>query len=145
MAYNENLELDSDFTREQYAGGAGQSAPPQAPTVTTTFGNALFTAADAAAARTVLGLGSIAAQAASNVTITGGTINGTSVGATTASTVRGTTVNATTEFQQNGTKVVGAQGAAVADAAGGATVDAEARAAINALLARLRSHGLIAT
>jgi hypothetical protein len=36
------------------------------------------------------------------------------------------------------------QGAAVADASGGATVDAEARTAINALLARVRVHGLIA-
>jgi hypothetical protein len=43
------------------------------------------------------------------------------------------------------TQVVGAQGAAVADATGGATVDAEARTAINDLLARLRTHGLIAT
>lgn len=41
-------------------------------------------------------------------------------------------------------QVVSARGAAVADAAGGATVDAEARAALNALLARLRVHGLIA-
>lgn len=38
-----------------------------------------------------------------------------------------------------------AQGAAVADAAGGATVDAEARTAINTLLARMRTYGLIAT
>lgn len=44
-----------------------------------------------------------------------------------------------------GTKVVGAQGSAVANASGGATVDAEARTAINTLLARLRTHGLIAT
>lgn len=43
------------------------------------------------------------------------------------------------------TQVVGAQGAAVADATGGATIDAEARTALNALLARLRSHGMIAT
>lgn len=49
------------------------------------------------------------------------------------------------EYRASGTKVVGAQGAAVADAAGGATVDAEARTAINTLLARLRTHGLIAT
>ncbi len=48
-------------------------------------------------------------------------------------------------FKSGGTQVVGAQGVAVADASGGATVDAEARAAINALLARLRAHGLIAT
>ncbi|MDP2158759.1 MAG: hypothetical protein Q8K68_13745 [Nitrospirota bacterium] len=44
-----------------------------------------------------------------------------------------------------GTKVIGAQGATVADAAGGATIDAEARTALNALLARVRTHGLIAT
>lgn len=43
----------------------------------------------------------------------------------------------------NSTPIV--QGAAVADASGGATVDAEARTAINALLARIRSTGLIAT
>lgn len=38
-----------------------------------------------------------------------------------------------------------AQPTAVADAAGGATVDTEARAALNALLARLRTLGIIAT
>ena len=38
-----------------------------------------------------------------------------------------------------------AQPTAVADASGGATTDAEARTAINALLARLRTLGLIAT
>ena len=56
-----------------------------------------------------------------------------------------TTVNTTTGYNKSGTQVVGAQGAAVADAAGGATIDAEARTAINTLLARLRTHGLIAT
>jgi len=54
-------------------------------------------------------------------------------------------VNMTVSYNVAGTKVVGAQGAAVADATGGATVDTEARAAINTLLARLRTHGLIAT
>lgn len=49
------------------------------------------------------------------------------------------------EYRASGTKVVGAQGAAVADASGGAVIDAEARTALNALLARLRTHGLIAT
>lgn len=43
-----------------------------------------------------------------------------------------------------GTQVVGARLAAVADPTGGASVDAEARAAIVAILDRLRSHGLIA-
>ena len=37
------------------------------------------------------------------------------------------------------------EGAAVADASGGATIDAEARTAINTLLARVRTYGLLAT
>jgi len=45
----------------------------------------------------------------------------------------------------NQQQVVQTRQAAVADASGGTTVDAEARAAINALLARIRTHGLIAT
>ena len=44
-------------------------------------------------------------------------------------------------YYQAGTKVVGAQGAAVADATGAGDVVAQ----LNALLARLRAHGLIAT
>ena len=69
-------------------------------------------ASDASGARTNLGLGSIATQAASNVSITGGSISGvvftgsftggaidgTTVGATTAASVRGTTVTATTSM-----------------------------------------------
>lgn len=49
------------------------------------------------------------------------------------------------EYRVAGTKVLGAQGAAVADASGGGVIDTEARAALNALLARLRTHGMIAT
>ncbi len=45
----------------------------------------------------------------------------------------------------NGTRILGGQSAAVADASGGVVVDVEARAAINALLSRLRVHGLLAT
>lgn len=72
MAY-ENLALDSDFTEEQYRAAAGEAFTPQAPTVTTTFGNSLFTASDAAAARTVLGLGSIATLSAPLAVASGGT------------------------------------------------------------------------
>ena len=54
-------------------------------------------------------------------------------------------VVAATRIDINGQKVVGAQEAAIADATGGATVDTEARAAVNAVLAALRNHGLIAT
>lgn len=56
-------------------------------------------------------------------------------------------VNTSGAYSVDGLEVVRARGAAVADAAGGATVDTEARAAINALLARMRAtggHGLIA-
>ena len=44
-----------------------------------------------------------------------------------------------------GNQVVGGRLAAVADPTGGTVVDGEARAAIAAILARLRLHGLIAT
>jgi hypothetical protein len=50
-------------------------------------------ATTAAAARTALGLGTIATQAANAVAITGGTINGTSIGATTRSTGDFTTIS----------------------------------------------------
>lgn len=52
---------------------------------------------------------------------------------------------AATSFSLGTVQIIGAQGAAVADASGGATIDAEARTALNTLLARLRTHGLIAT
>jgi len=50
-----------------------------------------------------------------------------------------------TSLYVNSVQVVGGQEAAVADASGGGTIDAQARTAINSLLARCRSHGLIAT
>lgn len=70
---------------------------------------------------------------------------GVQIGAPTSGYMGAGTLNLDNDLYKDGIKVVGAQGAAVADAAGGATVDAEARTAINALLARLRTHGLIAT
>jgi hypothetical protein len=54
-----------------------------------------FVTESGSTARTSLGLGSIATQDSSNVTITGGSINGTTVGATTASTGKFTTLEAT--------------------------------------------------
>jgi len=53
----------------------------------------------------------------------------------------GINANSTSGFLCAGTKVVGAQGAAVADATGAGDVVAQ----LNALLARVRTHGLIAT
>ena len=44
-----------------------------------------------------------------------------------------------------GNQVVGPRQAAVAEATGGSVIDSEARAAIAAILDRLRQHGLIAS
>lgn len=55
------------------------------------------------------------------------------------------TVDVTGHYEVDGVQVVADQQAAIPDAAGGVTVDAEARAAINALLAAVRTHGLIDT
>ena len=70
---------------------------------------------------------------------------GVQIGPATGGSKGSGTLNLDNDLYKDGTKVVGAQGAAVADASGGAIVDAEARTALNALLARLRTHGLIAT
>jgi hypothetical protein len=53
-------------------------------------------------------------------------------------------IDVATTYSVNGTQVVQLQGANVSDATGGTTIDAEARLAINALLSRVRAHGLIA-
>ena len=55
----------------------------------------------------VSGLGTMSTQSASSVSITGGAIDGTPLGATTASTVRGTTITATTQFTGAGTGLTG--------------------------------------
>ena len=44
-----------------------------------------------------------------------------------------------------GTQVVGPRSAAIADSTGGTVIDVEARAAVTAILAALRQHGLIAS
>jgi len=55
----------------------------------------------------VSGLGTMSTQNANAVAITGGAINGATVGATTADTVRGTTITATTQFDGPGTGLTG--------------------------------------
>jgi hypothetical protein len=66
-----------------------------AVTTLTSFGRSLLDDADAATARSTLGLGSIATQAASNVAITGGTIDGTVIGGTTPAAGAFTTLTTT--------------------------------------------------
>ena len=67
-----------------------------------------LSASDIAIANTqVSGLGTMSTQNASSVAITGGAIDGTTVGATTATTVRGTTITATTQFSGAGTGLTG--------------------------------------
>jgi hypothetical protein len=62
-------------------------------------------------------------------------------------TVGGINANSTSGFLCAGTKVVGVQGAAEADLGdtSGADSDGTCRAKVNALLAKIRTHGLIAT
>ena len=55
----------------------------------------------------VSGLGTMSTQSASSVAITGGAIDGTAIGTTTASTVRGSTITATTQFTGAGTGLTG--------------------------------------
>ena len=55
----------------------------------------------------VSGLGTMSTQNANAVAITGGSIDGTTLGATTASTVRGTTITATSQFTGPGTGLTG--------------------------------------
>jgi hypothetical protein len=47
-------------------------------------------------------------------------------------------------YHVGGQRIVGARGAAVANPSAGTTIDTEARAAIIAILDRMRAHGLIA-
>jgi hypothetical protein len=70
-------------------------------------GTSAFTASTTIPNTAITGLGTMSTQNDTSVAITGGTIEGTSVGATTASTVRGTTITATTQFTGAGTGLTG--------------------------------------
>ena len=70
----------------------------------------------------VSGLGTMSTQADSSVAITGGSIDGTAIGTTTASTVRGSTITATTQFTGAGTGLTGtATGLSIGGSAASAT------------------------
>jgi hypothetical protein len=77
----------------------------------------------------VSGLGTMSTQNASSVAITGGTINGTTVGATTAAAVTGTTITATSSFSGPATNLTGT--AASLSIGGNAATATTATAATN--------------
>lgn len=62
-----------------------------------------------------------------------------------SSTLAPRSIYAGTSFLVAGTKVLGAQAAAEADVTGGTIIDTQARATLNSILAKLRTHGIIAT
>jgi hypothetical protein len=78
----------------------------------------------------VSGLGTMSTQNANSVAITGGAIDGATVGATTATTVRGTTITATTQFDGPGTGLTGT--AASLSIGGNAATATSATTATNA-------------
>lgn len=88
---------------------AGTLVPANGGTGATTLtgyvygnGTSTMTASTTIPNTAITGLGTMSTQNASGVAITGGTINGATVGATTATTVRGTTITATTQFSGSG-------------------------------------------
>jgi len=116
-------------------GGGGGSATGPTLTIGSNWNGINFAASgnslnlditNAANARTALG----AAASGINTDVT--QLNGASQ------------VDVSGSYKVSGTQVVAAQQAAIPDATGGATIDSEARAALNTLLAELRTHGLIA-
>jgi hypothetical protein len=83
----------------------------------------VLAATDIAIANTqVSGLGTMSTQNANSVTITGGSINGTAIGGSTAAAVTGTTITANTQFTGAGTGLTGTASAlSIGGSAGSAT------------------------
>lgn len=74
---------------------------------------------------------------------TGGMVVGTTL--TVANQINTAFVYASGYFDGDDAQLLGVRQPAIADAAGGAIIDVQARAQLNALLAALRIHGMIAT
>jgi len=70
-------------------------------------GTGAFTASTTIPNTSITGLGTMSTQNANSVAITGGSIDGTSIGQTTASLLTGTTVTATSQFNGPGTGLTG--------------------------------------
>lgn len=162
--YGDYLGLNSDYTYQEY------QTPSLVPSITNVEGaTTVVTTINGAAGSNINFVSSIGLTftggVGGNVTVGGVVIvAGGGTGATTPAGARtnleaaksgintdisqlngASQVDVSVNYLVGGTQVVGAQQVAIPDAAGGATVDAEARAAINALLAAARLHGLIDT
>jgi len=84
----------------------------------------------------VTGLGTMSTQNANSVAITGGSINGTTIGASVGSTISGTTITATTQFSGAGTGLTGtASGLSIGGNAATATYATTAGSASSATTA----------
>lgn len=118
QAYDAGLQSISGLTTAADRMIYTTASDVYAVTTLTSYARTLLDDVDATAARTTLGLGSIATQASSAVAITGGTINGTTIGATTAAagtftTLSGTTSVTTPSVTNAGTLALSATGANV--------------------------------
>lgn len=94
QAYDAGLQSISGLTTDADKMIYTTGADTYAVTDLTSAGRAILDDADAAAQRTTLGLGTIATQAADNVNIDGGAIDGTAIGSSSVSTGKFSLVNA---------------------------------------------------
>lgn len=109
QAQNANLTAISGLTTStdtiDYWTGSGTAALA----TLTSYGRSLIDDADASTSRATLGLGTMAVQNSSAVAITGGTVNGTSIGATSRSTINATDIdtNGNLTLSGSGKRVIG--------------------------------------
>lgn len=94
QAYDAGLASIAGLTTAADKGIYTTSSDTYATFDLTSFGRSLVDDADAATARSTLGLGTIATQAASAVAVTGGAVDGTAVGGTTPAAGAFTTLSA---------------------------------------------------
>ena len=111
QAYDAGLASIAGLTTSADQGIYATAADTYATFSLTSAGRALLDDADAAAQRTTLGLGTIATQASSSVSITGGSITGitdlaVADGGTGASTAADARVNLLPSYTGNGSKVL---------------------------------------